>query len=162
MDKPLTLFIGSDHAGFHVKQELVVCLQKDAPDKDAVIVKDMGSHSTVSCDYPPIARAVCHALLEHEKLGGRGFGILICGSGIGMSITANRIPGIRAALCTHEIHAQTSRQHNNANVLCLGERVTAKGLALLIAELFMRTEFEGGRHQRRVELIEVLDRASQS
>ena len=118
-------------------------------------VVDMGSHSTTSCDYPPTARAVCHALLAHEKQGGRGFGILICGSGIGMSITANRIPGIRAALCTHEIHAQTSRQHNDANVLCLGERVTASGLALLIADLFLSTDFEGGRHLRRVELIDV-------
>lgn len=149
MDTPLTLFIGSDHAGYHLKEDLAGFFKDNGHN-----VVDMGAHSSVSCDYPPTARSVCQALLDLEKKGGRGYGILICGTGIGMSITANRIPGIRAALCTHEFHAKACRQHNNANVLCLGERVTANGLAMLIAEQFITTEFEGGRHQRRVDLID--------
>lgn len=138
------LFIGSDHAGFSLKAAVIEYLKSEGR-----AVTDLGTHSADSCDYPQAARAVCKAVLEN---GGQG--VLICGSGIGMSIAANRCPGIRAALCTHEFHARACRQHNDANVLCLGERVTAPGLALELVKIFLQTGFEGGRHARRVELID--------
>lgn len=142
MDK--TLYIGSDHAGFTLKISLAEALQKAG-----WTVEDMGASSQASCDYPDFAHAVCARVLETGS-----FGILICGTGIGMSIAANRHKGIRAALCTHEFHARAARAHNDANVLCLGERVTAPGLAAELAEIFLTTKFEGGRHQRRIEKIE--------
>lgn len=138
------IFIGSDHAGFTLKSAIFEFLKQDGRK-----VTDMGTYSMESCDYPNSAQAVCK-----EVLAKNGVGILICGTGIGMSITANRIKGIRAAMCTHEFHARAARQHNNANVLCLGERVTAPGLALELLKIFLNTGFEGGRHERRVALID--------
>lgn len=139
-----TIFIGSDHAGFTLKADLVAHLQGLD-----LIVKDCGPSSGESCDYPVSAHTVCREVLANE-----GIGILVCGSGIGMSIAANRHRGIRAALCTHEFHARGCRAHNNANIICLGERVTAPALARELVEIFLKTPFEGGRHERRVELIE--------
>ena len=122
-------------------------------------VHDLGPATTESCDYPVYAKGVCGKVLADAGNATPGdepasFGILVCGTGIGMSMTANHIPGIRAALCGCEFQARATRQHNNANVLCLGERVTGQGVALDIAELFLNTAFEGGRHLRRINQIE--------
>ena len=119
----------------------------------------MTSTTSESCDYPVYAKGVCGKVLADAGNATPGdepasFGILVCGTGIGMSMTANHIPGIRAALCGCEFQARATRQHNNANVLCLGERVTGQGVALDIAELFLNTAFEGGRHLRRINQIE--------
>ena len=149
MNSQATIFIGSDHAGFALKKEFTEYLTSFGHK-----VVAMGSSDGTSCDYPPTAQELCKALLQHKASGLAGFGILICGTGIGMSITANRIVGIRAALCTHEFHAKAARQHNDANVLCLGERVTGIGIAVSILDIFMSTEFEGGRHLRRLDMID--------
>ena len=142
---PGTLYIASDHAGFALKQSLRLALEEAG-----WRVEDLGPASPDSADYPDYAHKLCkNVLVAGHK------GILICGSGIGMSMAANRHKGIRAALCTHEFHAESCRRHNDANVLCLGERVTAPGLAIVLAQRFLSTEFEGGRHQRRVEKIDV-------
>lgn len=138
------VFIGSDHAGFALKEAILEHLTSEG-----IGVTDLGAYSKESCDYPQPAQAVCKAVLEKK-----GMGILICGTGIGMSIAANRFKGIRAAVCTHEFHALATRKHNNANVLCLGERVTAPGLAVELVKIFLNTGFEGGRHERRIELID--------
>ena len=134
------LYIASDHAGLHLKSALVEYLSTVG-----FQAEDVGTYSGESCDYPDFAHRLCQKVLE---TGGKG--ILICGTGIGMSIAANRHEGIRAALCTHEFHAEATRAHNNANVLCLGERITAPGLACLLARIFLTTEFEGGRHAGRI------------
>lgn len=139
-----TLFIASDHAGFSLKTTLAAHVRGMG-----LTVTDLGAHSEASCDYPVYAHELCARVLASGSPG-----VLICGTGIGMSITANRHPGIRAALCSHEFHARAARAHNNANILCLGERVTAPGLACVLTEIFLTTPFEGGRHARRVEQIE--------
>lgn len=139
-----TVFIGSDHAGFALKQLIVSQLGSEGYN-----VIDLGPEQAKSCDYPLFAQKVCARVLEDEALG-----ILVCGTGIGMSMAANRIAGIRAALCTCEFHAKATRQHNNANVLCLGERVTGPGVALDLVRIFLNTSFEGGRHQRRIDLFD--------
>ena len=139
-----TLFIAADHAGFTLKQALVAHLAGKGWD-----MHDLGTHSADSVDYPEYAHILCAKVLESGRPG-----ILICGTGIGMSIAANRHKGIRAALCTHEFQARATREHNNANVLCLAERITAPGLACAMADAFLAAPFEGGRHERRVALIE--------
>ena len=139
------IYIASDHGGFNLKPFLVQYLKEKGHD-----VHDLGPSDPASCDYPLKAQAVTDAVLKDES----AFGILVCGTGIGMSMAANHIPGIRAALCGCEFQARATRQHNNANVLCLGERVTGQGVALDIAELFLNTAFEGGRHLRRINQIE--------
>ena len=138
------VIIASDHAGFALKNLLTEHLQGRGHE-----VQDLGPANAQSCDYPVYAQAVCEKVLAQAD----AFGILICGTGIGMSMAANRVPGIRAALCTTEFQTRATRQHNNANVLCLGERVTGPGLALVMAELFLETPFEGGRHARRIALF---------
>ncbi len=140
-----TLYIASDHAGFSLKCFLGEHLRARGHD-----VHDLGPASATSCDYPDSARAVTDQILAHTD----AFGILICGTGIGMSMAANRVHGIRAALAACEFHASASRAHNNANVLCLGERVTGQGLAAAIADVFLATPFEGGRHARRVQIFD--------
>mgnify|MGYP005903422087 CR=1 FL=1 len=148
-----TVYIGSDHAGLELKAALVKRLSEKGHD-----VHDLGPATTESCDYPVYAKGVCGKVLADAGNATPGdepasFGILVCGTGIGMSMTANHIPGIRAALCTTELHARFTRLHNNANVLCLGARVTGVELALAIVDTFLSTEFEGGRHQRRIDLL---------
>ena len=138
------VFIASDHAGFCLKQILVRHLQEKGHD-----VFDLGPEQAVSCDYPDSAFKVTDKLLENEG----AFGILICGTGIGMSMAANKVKGIRAALATCEFHARACREHNNANILCLGERVTGAGLAVNLSDIFLETEFLEGRHLRRIELF---------
>lgn len=143
-----TVYLASDHGGFRLKEDLRAHL-----DRLGLTVVDLGPARAESCDYPPFAHAVCRRVLTDPD----SLGILVCGTGLGMSMAANRLPGIRAALCTSEYAARMTREHNDANVLCLGERVTGPGLAVSITETFLATEFQGGRHQRRIELIETLN-----
>lgn len=138
------LFIGSDHAGFALKEVLIAHLREQG-----ATVTDLGTHSAESTDYPNYAKPVCEAVLAHN-----GLGILICGTGVGMSMAANRIPGIRAALCAYEFQARACREHNDANILCLGERVTGPGLAITMLDAFLETPFAGGRHSRRIALFD--------
>ena len=138
--------IGSDHGGFALKQEVMEHLKKRGLE-----YKDFGTYSEASCDYPVYGRAVAKAVaaVECEK------GIIICGTGIGISISANKVPGIRAALCGDCFSAKATREHNDANILALGARVTGPGLALMIVDTFLDTPFSGDkRHVRRISLIE--------
>jgi len=139
-----TVHIASDHAGFALKRTVIEHLAKQG-----CAVQDHGAHSAQSCDYPVYAQALCRAVLAGGDLG-----ILICGSGLGMSMMANRFQGIRAAACTNEFLAAASRRHNNANVLCLGERVVGAGLALAIVDAFLQNDFEYGRHQNRIAMFD--------
>lgn len=141
----MQLAIGSDHAGFHLKAEFMEELQRQG-----YAVEDLGTFSTESCDYPDSARAVAQGVAD----GRYRLGILICGTGIGMSMAANKVPGVRAALCAEPFSAAMARAHNDANVLCLGARVVGPGLALQVLQAFLDGEFEGGRHQRRVDKLE--------
>lgn len=141
----LKVAIGCDHAGFELKEQIIEYLKTNN-----IEYKDFGCYSKDSCDYPVIGKEV--AIEVANKTFNKG--ILVCGSGIGMSIAANKIKGIRAALCWNTQTAKSSRTHNNANVLCLGERVTEAPLALEMVDLWLHTGFEGGRHQARVDMIE--------
>ena len=136
--------IASDHAGFALKTTLIEHLAKLG-----CTVQDHGAYGTQSCDYPLYAQALCKALLQNGELG-----ILICGSGLGMSMMANRFRGIRAAACANEFLAAAARRHTDANVLCLGERVVGAGLAFSIVDAFLHNEFEGGRHQSRIAMLD--------
>ena len=142
----MRLHLASDHAGFTLKAALAQRLAQQGHD-----IVDHGTHSPQSCDYPEFAVKLCEAVAASGE-----WGILVCGTGVGMSMVANRMPGIRAALCTNEFQARVTRQHNNANVLCLGERVTGSELAFSIVDAFLAAEFEGGRHQRRIDLFPAL------
>lgn len=138
--------IGSDHGGYALKQEIMAHL-----DKKGVAYRDFGSYSEESCDYPVYGKAVAHAVADGEY----ECGILICGTGIGISIAANKVPGIRAALCTDCFMAEATRLHNNANILALGGRVVGAGLALKIVDTFLDTPFSNEeRHIRRIQGIE--------
>ena len=138
--------IGSDHGGFVLKQALMAHL-----DRRGLAYKDFGTYSEASCDYPVYAKAVANAVVSGECERG----IIICGTGIGVSITANKIPGIRAALCGDCFSAEATRLHNDANVLCMGARVVGEGLALKIADTFLDTPFSNDeRHIRRISMIE--------
>ena len=138
-----SIHLASDHAGIDLKTTLAEHLGKKG-----INVVNHGTDSRESCDYPVLAHKLCAAV---EATGEPG--ILICGTGIGVSIAANRHAGIRAALCTTELHARFARLHNNANVLCLGARVTGVELAQAIVDAFLEASFEGGRHQRRLDLL---------
>lgn len=141
----LKVAIGSDHGGFEYKEKVIEYLKsRNIP------YVDLGTHKKEACDYPEIARAVAERVIS----GKSNRGILICGTGIGMSIAANKVRGIRAALCGDTYSARVSRAHNNANVLCLGQRVIGEHLALDIVDIWLKTGFEGGRHKRRVDIIE--------
>ena len=142
----MDIVIGSDHAGFGLKEECKKFLEKAYEYK----VADMGVFSRESSDYPRIAHRVAQAVSKGEY----SRGILICGSGIGMSITANRYRGVRAALCHNLYAARMSRLHNDANILTMGERISGVGLAFEILDLFLKTEFEGGRHKSRIDQID--------
>lgn len=144
-----TIALGSDHAGFALKREVAAKLS--ALGRPFV---DMGTDSEVSVDYPDYAALVADGVAA----GKYQVGILVCGTGIGMSIAANKVPGIRAAVCDNELEAQLARAHNGANVLCLGGRILGSALAGAIVERFLATGFEGGRHQRRLDKIAALER----
>ena len=138
--------IGSDHGGYALKQAVIKHLEEKGH-----AVKDYGCYSEESCDYPVYAKAVAEGILKDEVKQG----ILICGTGIGISITANKIKGIRAALCGDTVSARATREHNNANILALGARVTGEGLALDIVDTFLETKFSNDeRHIRRINMIE--------
>ncbi|MDR2421488.1 MAG: ribose 5-phosphate isomerase B [Oscillospiraceae bacterium] len=136
--------LGCDHGGYGLLGEIRAMLGEKGME-----YRDFGTFSEESCDYPDYARPVSLAVASGEA----EFGILVCGTGTGMSIAANKIPGVRAALCGDCFSAEMTRRHNDANVLCLGARVTGAGLALKIAETFLKTGFDGGRHARRVAKI---------
>jgi len=136
--------IGSDHGGFALK-EVILPLLKNLGHQ----IQDLGCHDTTSVDYPALADAVCEQVRKKDA----DCGILICGTGIGMSMAANKKEGIRAALCSDHYTACMSREHNDANVLCLGERVTGPGVAEEIVTAWLATSFAGGRHLRRIELF---------
>ncbi len=144
----MKIAIGCDHGGLHLKQEIKELLSTLGHE-----VEDFGTHSTESCDYPDIAEPVAHAVVD----GAVDRGILICGTGIGIGIAANKIAGVRAALCHDTFSAHASREHNNANILTMGERVIGSGLAKDIVTIWLNTEFEGGRHARRVEKSSALE-----
>ncbi len=138
----MKIVVGADHGGYELKEQIRLLLTELGHDVD-----DVGCHSSESVDYPDIADA-----LSAKIVGGScEAGILICGTGIGMSIAVNRSNKIRAALCHDEYTARMSREHNNANVLCLGARVTGAGVAEAIVRAWVNTEFAGGRHQRRID-----------
>lgn len=138
--------IGSDHGGFELKEKLMEHLRERGLE-----YKDFGTYSSASCDYPVYAKAVANAVASGEC----DRGIIICGTGIGVSITANKVRGIRAALCGDCFSAEATRQHNDANVLCMGARVVGEGLALKIADTFLDTPFSNDeRHIRRISMIE--------
>jgi ribose 5-phosphate isomerase B len=138
----MNVVIGSDHGGYGLKTYLLSRLEGDGYQVD-----DVGTHSLDSVDYPDFADQVCKKVKEQQET----LGILICGTGVGMSIAANRNYEIRAALCHDEYSARMSREHNDANVLCLGARVIGKGLAAAIVATWLHSSFSGGRHQRRVD-----------
>jgi ribose 5-phosphate isomerase B len=133
--------IGSDHGGFRLKEEI-----KQLMTEMNIEFRDFGTYSTESVDYPEISRNVAQSVANGEF----SRGIIICGTGIGVSIAANKIKGIRAALCHDVFSAQMSREHNDANILTMGERVIGFGLARAVAEKWLTTEFAGGRHASRV------------
>ncbi len=142
----MTVIVGSDHAGFDLKEACKACLQ-DRPDCQ---VRDIGVLSRDAVDYPKIAHELARAVSGNEYK----YGILICGTGLGMSIVANRYKGVRAALCHNLYTTRMSRQHNDANILVMGDRVIGQGLALEMVDLFLCTAFEKGRHQLRLDQID--------
>ncbi len=145
MEKKI-IYIGADSAGYFLKEHIKGFIQ----DKGYEVV-DCGTDSDASCHYPVFAKAVCEKV--QGKLG-ESFGILICGTGVGMSMCANKHKGIRAALCGDTYSAKMTRRHNDANVLCMGARVIGSCLAEDIVDAFLENEFEGGRHAVRVEMME--------
>jgi len=144
----MKIAIGSDHAGYYMKETLKSSIRELGHE-----VKDVGTFSEDSCDYPDIGEKVAKAV----SAGDYESGLLICGSGIGMSMVANKVPGIRAALCCNIYMAAMSRRHNDANVLIMGGRVIGIDLAREMVKVFYSTEFEGDRHERRVSKIMALD-----
>ena len=141
--------LGADHAGFPLKEDLKTWLIARGYD-----VVDLGTQSAESVDYPDFAIGVGSAITA----GKADRGVLVCGTGIGMAMAANKVPGVRAAACTDAFSARMSREHNDANVLALGARITARDAAIEILEIWLGAEFAGGRHARRVEKILALDR----
>lgn len=141
------IVIGSDHAGYELKLKVIEHLEDRG-----ITVTDVGTDSAESCDYPVFADALCKRI----QLGEFERGILVCGTGIGMSIAANKHSGIRAACCSDTYSARLTREHNDANVLCFGARVIGEGLALDLVDLFVDTEYAGGKHERRVKMLDEL------
>jgi ribose 5-phosphate isomerase B len=144
-----TVALGADHAGVELKEALKAWLIDHGHQ-----VVDLGAHSAESVDYPDYAAAVAQAVAD----GKAERGVLVCGTGIGMSISANKMPGVRAALCADLYTARMSREHNDANVLCLGGRLTGREMAVDILRMWLGAEFAGGRHERRVGKIAELER----
>ena len=141
----MNLVIACDHAGYELKENVKKQLAEWGHN-----VIDCGTDSTDSCDYPVFAKALCKEIND----GNAELGILICGTGIGMSMAANKVKGIRAAVCSDCFSAKFTRAHNNTNVMCLGARVLGEGLALELIDIFLKTPFEGGKHLRRINMLE--------
>lgn len=144
----MKIAIGCDHGGFELKNEIIKFLQNERYE-----VKDFGTYSTSSCDYPDVALPVAEAVVSKEY----EIGILICGTGIGIGIAANKVPGIRAALCSDTFSAHATREHNDANILTMGQRVVGVGLALDIVKTFISSKFEGDRHKNRLDKISKIE-----
>jgi len=145
----MKIALGADHAGYQLKDQI-----KQHLEQQGISVRDEGTSSPESVDYPDYARAVAHDVSQHRV----DLGILVCGSGIGMAITANKVDGIRAANVSTEYEAQMSREHNNANVLALGARIINADEAFHIVDKWLATTFAGGRHERRVEKIMAIEK----
>lgn len=141
------IVIGNDHAATEIKKAVISYLEENNID-----YVDLGCQQGEKCDYPQKAKEVCSYITS----GKADKGILMCGTGIGMAIAANKVKGIRACSCSDYYSAKYTRLHNDANVLCFGQRVVGEGLAVELVDVFLNTEFEGGRHQRRVDMIEEL------
>lgn len=145
----MKIALGCDHGGLNLKNAIIKHLESKG-----IEVKDFGTYTSDSCDYPEYALRVA----EEVAAKNFDFGILICGTGIGISISANKVPGVRAALCSDTFSAHATREHNNANILALGERVVGQGLAMDIVDTFLSAEFEGGRHENRVNKISEIEK----
>lgn len=145
----MKIAIGCDHGGYELKGEIISFLETNGYE-----LKDFGTYSTDSCDYADYSVKVAEAVAAKEY----DFGILICGTGIGISIAANKVPGIRAALCSDTFSAHATREHNDANILALGQRVVGVGLALDIVKTFLNSEFEGDRHSKRIDKITAIEK----
>ena len=143
------IVIGSDHGGYELKEVMIKYLKSIGKE-----VKDCGTFDGASVDYPDIAKEVC---AEYKK-GGYEFGILICGTGIGISIAANKIEGIRCALLNNEYSAKMTKRHNNSNIIAFGGRVVGPDMAIGMLEAYMSAEFEGGRHQKRIDKVSELEK----
>ena len=150
MSSGLRIAIGSDHAGFGLKQELAGHLRKTGHD-----VEDLGTYSEDSVDYPEYGALVARAVVS----GQADYGVCVCGTGIGIGIAANKVHGARAAVVHDATSARMARQHNNANVVCVGARLTGPQAAADALDAFLAAEFEGGRHQRRIDAISALESA---
>ncbi len=146
----MKIALGSDHGGYNLKEYI-----KDTLEQKGIRCMDFGTYSTRSVDYPDFALKVAKSVAGGEC----DQGILCCGTGIGISIAANKVPGIRAAVCGDCFSARMAREHNNANILCLGERVVGRGLAFEIVEAWLKAEFQGGRHEKRLDKISDIERA---
>lgn len=142
------IVLAADHGGFLLKEDI----KKHLLENNIEFI-DCGTHSTDSVDYPDMAKAACDKITD----GSCNLGLLFCGTGVGISIAANKIKGIRACCCSDTFSAKYTRLHNDANVLCLGGRVVGTGLAIELVDIFLNTAFEGGRHQRRVDKIKQLE-----
>lgn len=140
--------LAADHGGFALKEEVRAWL-----DEQGIPYKDFGTHDGASCDYSDMAIPACRSVLD----GACEKALLFCGTGIGISMAANKIHGIRAACCSDHFSAKYTRLHNDANVLCLGGRVVGPGLAIELADVFLHTSFEGGRHQRRIDKLKAIE-----
>ncbi len=145
----MRIALGSDHGGLNLKKQIIEYLKSEN-----IEVTDFGTYTEESCDYPEYALKVA----EEVVAGNFELGILVCGTGIGVSISANKVPGIRAALCSDTFSAHATREHNNANILTLGERVVGTGLALDIVDTFINSKFLGDRHQRRIDKITEIEK----
>ncbi|MBE6542689.1 MAG: ribose 5-phosphate isomerase B [Ruminococcaceae bacterium] len=144
MENKKKIVLGADHAGYLLKNFIAEQLKKEGYE-----VTDVGTNSPDSCDYPVYAEKTCSAVLD----GTGELAVLVCGTGIGMSIAANKINGVRAACCSDIFSAKFTRAHNDSNVLCIGARVLGEGLAWELVKVFIETEFEGGKHARRVAML---------
>lgn len=147
--KNITVALGADHGGFNLKEAI-----KKHFNKINVKYIDCGTYDESSVDYPEFAKKVAHSILAGET----GIGILCCGTGIGISIAANKFSGIRAAVCESKFCAEMARRHNNANILCLGGRVISEDDALELVEIFISTPFDAGRHQKRLDMIAQIEK----
>ncbi|KYH34921.1 ribose-5-phosphate isomerase B [Clostridium tepidiprofundi DSM 19306] len=145
----MKIALGSDHGGIELKRDIIKHLEKKG-----IEIKDFGTYTEESCDYPDFALKVAEEVASKNY----DFGILVCGTGIGISISANKVPGIRAALCHDTFSAHATREHNDANILALGGRIVGVGLALDIVDAFLNAEFQGGRHERRVNKITEIEK----
>lgn len=140
----MKIAIGCDHGGFELKEAV-----REYLEKNSIEYEDFGAYSTDSVDYALIAAKAAHSVAD----GNADYGILICSTGLGISMAANKVKGIRAAVCTNEFCAEMTRRHNNANILCMGGKIVDIDLGVKMVDIFLNTEFEGGRHQRRIDQI---------